>query len=140
MLAASRTMRSGRSSRSGEPGTRLACGTRLGRPAAVSAATSGVDAFSAARQPESFGLAQLRSGVTSAWPVNQADRAAAKISRPPSLLSAGTGGVVLRSSAVRVEPLADDVPALAVMRRVLRPLRAPSPSTTRSDGGSLIAG
>src|SRR3954452_4571197 len=101
MLAASRTMRNGRSSRSGEPGTRLAWGTRLGRPAEVSAATAGVAAFSAARQPVSFGLVQSRS-VDSLCPVNHAERAAAKISRSPSLPSAGTGGVVLRSMAVSV--------------------------------------
>src|SRR4051812_13843729 len=93
MLAASRTIRSGRSSRNGEPGTRLAWGTRFGRPAEVSVANDGVAAFSAARQPVSFGLVQSRSAESS-WPVNQADRAAAKISRSPSP-SAGTGGRVL---------------------------------------------
>jgi len=62
----------------------------------------------------------------SLWPVNHADRAAAKISRSPSP-SAGTGGCMLRSSAVSVD------------RRPGRLGRAAGGSTRRSGGGSLIA-
>src|ERR671921_243132 len=75
MLAASRTIRSGRSSRSGEPGTRLAWGTRFGRPADVSAATAGGAAFSAARQPGSDGVAHSRgAAVAGRLAVDQAQR------------------------------------------------------------------
>ena len=61
LVAAAERTRSGPSScalSAAEPGTKFACGTRLGRPAAVTPADVGDSAASAARQPSSTGELQ----------------------------------------------------------------------------------
>src|SRR5262249_37091792 len=79
---------------SGEPGTRLACGMRRGRPASVSRPTEGSAARSAADQPASAAASDQDGGsrVSGVWPTNQADCACEKISRSSSAAAGAEGG------------------------------------------------
>ena len=57
-----------------EPGTRLAWGTRFGRPAAVVPPVAGVVLAAAARQPSSPGEVQLRGGSAAGAPAHVSSR------------------------------------------------------------------
>src|SRR5690606_5329036 len=93
MRDGSRTTRRGRSpSEGGDPGTRLAWGTRRGSPDRVRSPTDGFAACSAARQPSSIG--EVHWPWAAYAPLNHADLACAKINRSSSPSSASTGGAL----------------------------------------------